>query len=65
MKTPDLRHDTDQAPIQRTAVYVRMSKKDFHGSTDTQVNAIRNWAALRGMKIVRTHSVEDKREFFH
>jgi DNA invertase Pin-like site-specific DNA recombinase len=54
----------DQAPIQRTAVYVRMSKEDFHGSTDTQVNAIRKWAALRGMEIVRTHSVEDKREFF-
>jgi DNA invertase Pin-like site-specific DNA recombinase len=58
MKTPNSRDNTDQAPVHRTAVYVRMSKEDRRDSIDNQVTIIRESAARRGMEIVRTYSVE-------
>jgi DNA invertase Pin-like site-specific DNA recombinase len=60
MNTPDSRQDTDQPATPRTAVYVRMSRRDQQYSLDAQIDLIREFAVRSGLEFVMIHP--DKRK---
>lgn len=50
----------DSQPILRAAEYVRMSTEHQQYSTQNQTDKIREYAALRGIEVVRTYADEGK-----
>ena len=60
-RTFDASHSggTTEKPI-RAAQYVRMSTEHQKYSTENQADAIRQYAARRGIEIVRTYADEGK-----
>jgi hypothetical protein len=52
--------DTVQASLFRAAEYVRMSTEHQQYSTENQADKIREYAARRGIEIVRTYADEGK-----
>ena len=53
-------HDADLGGAARAAEYVRMSTDHQKYSTENQAEAIRQYAARRGLEIVRTYADEGK-----
>ena len=51
---------TDPTPLMRAAEYVRMSTEHQQYSTENQGSKIREYAAMRGIQIVRTYADEGK-----
>ncbi len=52
--------ETEQPSLIRAAAYVRMSTEHQQYSTSNQMDAIKEYAAHRGMEIVKTYSDEGK-----
>ena len=52
--------DTTQPPLFRAAEYVRMSTEHQQYSTENQADKIREYAARRGIEIIRTYADEGK-----
>jgi DNA invertase Pin-like site-specific DNA recombinase len=52
--------DAEQRPTVRAAEYVRMSTDHQKYSTENQADAIRHYAASRGIEIVRTYADDGK-----
>jgi DNA invertase Pin-like site-specific DNA recombinase len=51
---------TEQPPLFRAAEYVRMSTEHQQYSTENQADKIREYAATRGIEIIRTYADEGK-----
>jgi DNA invertase Pin-like site-specific DNA recombinase len=56
----DAPSDAEQQPTVRAAEYVRMSTDHQKYSTENQADAIRHYAASRGIEIVRTYADDGK-----
>ena len=52
--------DAEKPQLIRAAAYVRMSTEHQQYSTNNQMDVIREYAAKRGMEIVKTYSDEGK-----
>ncbi len=52
--------DAEKPQLIRAAAYVRMSTEHQQYSTSNQMDVIREYAAKRGMEIVKTYSDEGK-----
>ena len=61
MQPEEIKHETpDQPALFRAAEYVRMSTEHQQYSTENQADKIREYAAQRGIDIVRTYADEGK-----